>query len=221
MKNKKIYPESKVEVRDWQVPYYDLFLNVITGGRYAAFISEVVRMIKIEPDDRVLDLGAGTGRNARLILPYLSGSGNYLGMDISRAMAERFKKKCARFPSARIIRARLDREFPLQARFDKIFISFVLHGLPQRERERLIERVGFYLKENGKLFILDYNEFSLDQMPWYLRSGFRYMECPYAFDFIARDWKKIIMSNKLNDFQEFLFFSGYVRLLRASREGSG
>jgi len=81
-----------VEVRNWQVPFYDLFLNVITAGRYAAFIAEVVRMMKIEPDDRVLDLGAGTGRNARLILPYLSGSGNYLGVDISRAMVERFKK---------------------------------------------------------------------------------------------------------------------------------
>ncbi len=209
-----------MEVRNWQVPFYDLFLNVITAGRYAAFIAEVVRMMKIEPDDRVLDLGAGTGRNARLILPYLSGSGNYLGVDISRAMVERFKKKCARFPSARIIRARLDREFPLQARFDKIFIFFVLHGLPQWERERLIERVGFYLKENGRLFILDYNEFSLDQMPWYLRLGFRYLECPYAFDFIARDWKRILMENKLNYSREFFFFSGYVRLLQACREGT-
>ena len=218
---KKIYPKSKVEVRDWEVPFYDLFLNIITGGRYASFIAEVVRKINIEPDDRVLDLGAGTGRNARLILPYLSGSGNYLGMDISRAMVGKFRKKCARFPAARIVQARLDREFPLRARFDKIFISFVLHGLPHQERERLLERIGFYLKESGQLFILDYNEFSLDQMPWYLRLGFKYMECPYAFDFIGRDWKRILIKNKLNDFQEFLYFFGYVRLLRARREGSG
>jgi ubiquinone/menaquinone biosynthesis C-methylase UbiE len=219
-KNRRIYPESKVEVRDWQVPFYDLFLTIITGGHYASFIAEAIRMMKIEPDDRVLDLGAGTGRNARLILPYLSGSGNYLGIDVSRAMVERFKKQCRRFPRARIIRARLDREFPLRARFDKIFISFVLHGLPQPERERLLERVGLHLKENGRLFILDYNEFSLDRMPWYLRFGFRYLECPYAFDFIARDWKRILLENNLDDLREFLFFSGYVRLLQARREGA-
>jgi len=208
-----------VEVRDWEVPFYDLFLNIVTGGRYASFIAEVVRKINIEPDDRVLDLGAGTGRNARLIFPYLSGSGNYLGMDISRAMVEKFRKKCGRFPAARIIQARLDREFPLRARFDKIFISFVLHGLPHQEREKLLVRIGSHLKENGQLFILDYNEFSLDHMPWYLRSGFRVMECPYAFDFIGRDWKGILKERNMNDFQESLFFAGYVRLLRARHKG--
>ena len=99
MKSKRIYSESKVEVRDWEVPFYDLFLNLVTAGRYGAFIAEVVRKMEVEPDDRVLDLGAGTGRNARLIIPYLSGSGSYLGMDISRVMADRFKKKCAGFPA--------------------------------------------------------------------------------------------------------------------------
>ena len=217
--SKRIYPESKVEVRDWEVPFYDLFLNLITAGHYGTFIAGVVRAMGIEPDDQVLDLGAGTGRNARLMLPYLSGSGRYLGMEISRVMADRFNKKCAGFPNARIILARLDREFPLQARFDKIFISFVLHGLPQREREKLIKRIGAYLKDGGQLFILDYNEFSLNRMPWYLRLGFRWMECPYAFDFIARDWKGILRERKLDDFREFLFFSGYVRLLRARFDG--
>ncbi|MEA1927855.1 MAG: class I SAM-dependent methyltransferase [Candidatus Auribacterota bacterium] len=215
----KIYPESKVEVRNWEVPFYDLFLNVATAGQYASFIAGAVRAMKIGPDDRILDLGAGTGRNARLIIPHLSGSGDYLGMDISRSMVGKFARKCAPFPNARIIRARLDREFPLRTRFDKIFISFVLHGLPHGQREKLLERVGSYLKDEGQLFILDYNEFSLNDMPWYLRLGFKYMECPYAFDFIARDWKEILRGKNMNDFRESLFFSGYVRLLRARRKG--
>ena len=209
-----------MEVSNWEVPFYDFFLNLITVGHYAAFIAGVVRKMGIEPDDRILDLGAGTGRNACLMLPYLSGAGSYLGLDISRFMADRFKKKCARFPRARIVRARIDRELPLRVRFDKIFISFVLHGLPQREREGLLERIVGYLEDGGRLFILDYNEFSLDRMPWYLRLGFRWMECPYAFDFIARDWKKILRERKLDDFREFLFFSGYVRLLETRKKQS-
>ncbi|MCD6165078.1 class I SAM-dependent methyltransferase, partial [bacterium] len=133
-------------------------------------------------------------------------------------MISQFQKKCANFPNAKIINARVDKPLPFRKNFDKVFISFVLHGLPQDIRETIIKNVFEVLKEGGAFFILDYNEFALKEMPFYLKILFKLIECPYAFDFIEKYWKKILANNGFNDFEEHVFFK-YVRLLRATKIG--
>jgi len=41
-------------------------MNVITGGTYPFFIRRVVQDMAIQPEDAILDLGSGSGRNACL-----------------------------------------------------------------------------------------------------------------------------------------------------------
>jgi len=53
-------------------------------------------------------------------------------------------------------------------------------------------------------------------MPLPLRVPFKIIECPHAFDFIKRDWKKILKDFGFKTFQEHLFFWNYARLLEAS-----
>jgi len=61
---------------------------------------------------------------------------------------------------------------------------------------------------------LDYNEFSLNKMPLYLRIPFKRIECPYAFDFIEKDLQKMLSYEGFTNFKIHLFFGGYVRLLK-------
>jgi len=217
---KKLYPESKVEVSGFMARYYDIGLDIATFGRYLPFIKQVIRMIKIKPDDRILDLGAGTGRNACLMTKYLSEKGELIGIDISKDMITKFRKKCTDFPNVKIINRRIDQPLPYKNDFSKVFISFVLHGFPQNARKVIIENAFQSLKQNGELLILDYNEFSLPDIPFYLRFAFKLMECPYAFDFIERDWKQILESSNFAGFEEFFFFKNYVRLLKAKKLNS-
>jgi len=211
------YPESKVEINGFMARYYDTLLNIATFCRYSAFIKKSIELMEIKPEDRILDLGTGTGRNARLMLNYLSKKGRLIGIDISREMISQFKKRCVKYPNAKIIHARVDQSLPLKGEFDKVFISFVLHGFPQTVRILVIENGFKALKSNGELFILDYNEFPLKEMPFYLKIPFKLMECPYAFDFIARDWKQILANHNFAGFEEFFFFKDYVRLLKAKK----
>ncbi len=213
----KFYPESKVETKGFTAKHYDALMDIITFGRYHSFIEKSIELMKIRPTDRILDLGTGTGRNACLMAKYLSKEGKLIGIDISQEMISQFKKRCANFPHIKILQARVDQSLPFREKFDKVFISFVLHGFPQEVREAIIERVFDVLGSNTSFFILDYSEFSFRQMPFYLRIPFGLMECPYAFDYIKRDWKKILSRHNFSDFKEFFFFNGYIRLLKAEK----
>ncbi|MBL7197433.1 MAG: class I SAM-dependent methyltransferase [Candidatus Omnitrophica bacterium] len=234
------YPKSKVEVKGFTARYYDKLMNIITFGSYSSFIEKVVKLMKIRSLDRILDLGAGTGRNACLMMKYLSKGdfrdpsalrpqdasslmgknlprGQLIGTDISWEMISQFKKKCANFPNAKIVYTKIDQSLAFEKEFDKVFISFVLHGFPQDARETITDNAYQALKKDGEFYIVDWNEFDLKTLPFYQRTFFKLIECPYAFDFIQRDWKKILTNHNFDGFEEYFFFKGFVRLLKAKK----
>ncbi len=214
---KRLYPESKVEITGAMARYYDIALDIATLGRYLPFMKKVIRMTRIKPEDRILDLGAGTGRNACLMAKYLSEKGKLTGVDISKNMIIQFRRRCADFPQVKVTNMRIDQSLPYNNEFTKVFISFVLHGFPQSVRMLIIANAFKALKYGGTFFILDYNEFSLSNLPFYLRIPFKMLECPYAFDFIGQDWKKILVGAGFNDFEEHFFIHQSVRLLMAKK----
>ena len=208
------YPESKVEISKSTAKYYDKLMNIITFGGYSLFIKKAIRLMSIKPNDRIIDLGAGTGRNACLMMNYLSVKGELIGLDISSEMVAQFESRCANFTNAKIINQRIDKPLSYENEFDKVFISFVLHGFPQDVRRQIIRNAFRALKKNGEFFILDYNEFSVKEMPFYLKIPFKLIECPYAFDFVEKNWGKILTKGGFRHFEMHLFFHGYVRLLK-------
>ena len=215
------YPESKVEIKGFIAKHYDALLNIFSFNKYPSLIQKSIKLMKIKPNDKILDLGAGTGRNACLIMKYLSTKGELIGFDISDEMTIQFKKKCINYPNAKIIKRRIDKDLRdsiYKESFDKVFISFVLHGFPQEIRKKIIRNALKALKKGGKLFILDYNKFSLKGMPFYLKIPFKIIECPYAFDFIEKDWEKILAREGFNHLKKHLFFSNYVRLLEGKKK---
>ncbi|GAG75744.1 unnamed protein product [marine sediment metagenome] len=208
------YPESKVEINGFTAKYYDILMNIITFGAYSSLMQKAIRLMGIKSNDRIIDLGAGTGKNACLMMKYLSTKGELIGLDISSEMNAQFKRKCAGLINAKIINQRIDKPLPYEDEFDKAFTSFVLHGFPQEVRRQIIRNTFKALKKYGEFFILDYNEFSLKGIPFYLKIPFEFIECPYAFDFIEKDWQKILAEEGFNRFEKHLFFGGYIRLLK-------
>jgi demethylmenaquinone methyltransferase/2-methoxy-6-polyprenyl-1,4-benzoquinol methylase len=212
----KLYKDSKVELTGVTATHYDFIMNLMSLGYYAHFIKKAVSLMRVQPGDKILDLGCGTGRNAYLMVSYLSEKGGLLGMDISDEMEKQFRSRFKEFTNVSFLKQRIDQPFEFTETFDKAFISFVIHGFPHEVREKTIQNVTDHLRPGGKFFILDYNEFALRDMPLYMRVPFKIMECPHAFDFIKRDWKKILKDLGFHRFREHLFFWNYARLLEAS-----
>ncbi|MBL7086176.1 MAG: class I SAM-dependent methyltransferase [Candidatus Cloacimonetes bacterium] len=213
----KKYPESKVELTPSLAKNYDIIMNIASFGLYARFIHKAIKSMGISPDDKILDFGAGTGRNALLMNKYLSDKGEILGLEISEKMIAKFNENTKGIQNLKIAKMSIDEPLHFENKFDKVFISFVLHGFPQEVREQIIRNAFNMLKEGGQFIILDFNEFILKDTPFYFRIPFKKIECKYAFDFVEKDWKNILHTYGFNRFEEIYFFQKYVRLLKAKK----
>jgi ubiquinone/menaquinone biosynthesis C-methylase UbiE len=208
---------SKVEVVGAEARHYDLLMNVITGGTYPFFIRQVVRDMAIQPEDAILDLGSGSGRNTCLMARYLSGEGRIVGLDIGPEMLEQARRRCQHLPNVTMEKQRIEEPLPYRDEFDKVFISFVLHGFVQEDRLRIVDNVYRALRPGGQFLILDYDEFEPEQSFWPVRFAFRHIECPLATDFVRRDWRAVLWRQGFGDFQVHRYYLGYVRLLGAKK----
>lgn len=214
---RKIYPDSGVELSPMISKFYDKIMDVITFGKYKNFIEKAIADMQINADDDILDLGCGTGRNAKLMRSYIKG-GSILGIDISKQMENQFNKKFKNDTQVKFLNQRIDQLFDLGKKYDKIVISFIIHGLPNTARVALLNNIVNHLKPNGQLCMLDYAEFSLEAMPFFHKQIFKMVECKYAFDYIKRDWKDLLKNVGLGEFEEKFYIKKYVRLLTARKQ---
>lgn len=208
---------SKVEVKGFEARYYDILMNIITLGYYPIFIRKVIKDLNLKEGDRVLDLGAGTGRNALLMRKYIKNSGEIVGLEIGKEMKEQFVKNTKKYKNIKLLDKRIDKPLDFKNEFNFVFISFVLHGFIQEKREIIIKNAYNALKSGGVFAILDYNNFDVDKASFIAKFAIRKLECPLAEDFIKRDTKKMLENFGFGNFEEHLYFNGYIRLLKAKK----
>ena len=215
----RLYPESKVELTPFTLKHYDRLLDFISFGIYKPLISRAIRALDVKPDDDILDMGCGTGRNACLMAEYLSLNGSILGMDISEIMQAHFERKCKDHCNLKFRKQRIDQPFELGEQFDKVFMSFVFHGFPQEVRKIILQNALKHLRKGGTLNILDYAEFNVGSTPLWFRIPFKVLEggCKYAWDYLERDWKQVLSGYGLGNFRESFFVKGHLRLLKAEK----
>ena len=209
--------DSKVEVSGFEAKYYDTLMNLITLGWYPSFIRRAIEDLELEPGQRVLDLGAGTGRNALLMHERISPGGEIVALEIGKEMKEQFTRKTMKYPSIRLEERRIDEPLPYVEEFDTVFISFVLHGFVQERRETILANAWRALKPGGFFAILDYDNFDVDAAPAWVRFAVRRVECPLAEDFIRRDTRQMLSGYGFGHFRQRGYLRGYLRLLLAEK----
>lgn len=211
--------DSKVEVSGFEARHYDRLMDLATVGTYPRFLRRAVTDMAIAPLDEILDLAAGTGRNACAMAHHLSEQGRIVCVDIGREMLEQARRRCRRFPQITVERGRIEEPLPYREAFDKVLLSFALHGFIQEERLAILENVHRSLRPGGRLLLLDWNEFEPGEALWPVRFVFRHVECRLATDFARRDVRSILHAVGFGAFKTHLYYRGYVRLLRAVKPG--
>jgi len=205
---------SKVEIGPGGARYYDLFLNLLSLGQYSHLIEGVVEKMGIKPGQSILDLGSGTGKNDCFMAEKVGSQGRIVGLDISDEMLSRAWKRCDRYPNITFKKQRIELSLPYKEEFDKVFISFVLHGFEDDQKLGIIHSAHRALKSGGTFYILDYSEFDLKKMWLPLRFAFTHWECQLAVEFLKLDMKEMLQSQGFTDSEEEFFFRGHLRLLK-------
>ena len=206
---------SEVEVGPTVARYYDLFLNVLSLGQYSHFIKDVVEKMGINPGQSILDLGSGTGRNDCFMAEKVGSDGKIVGLDMSDEMLNRAWERCRKYSNVTFEKQRIELSPPYKEEFDKVFISFVLHGFENDQKRRIILNALQALRPGGAFYILDYSEFNLEKMWFPLRRAFTRWECQLAAEFLKLDIKGMLRSQGFTDCEEEFFLKRHLRLLKA------
>jgi len=145
--------EDRIELFDRSAASYDRAIERagFPFEGYAEVLETIVRHAAVEPSQRVLDVGIGTGNlAARIAVPECA----IWGIDFSGEMLSRAQ---AQLPKAHLVQADLRDGWPhtLPQRFDRIVSAYVFHELPDEAKLRLIIRLAAHLERDGRIVLGD------------------------------------------------------------------
>ncbi len=202
---------SKVELKGFEAKHYDKLIDTVTLGWYPKFIEQVIKDLDLKEGVKVADFGAGTGRNALLMLPYIKDNGEVISYEIGQEMQNQFLQNTKDFQNIKLENKSILEDLDKENYFDVVFISFVFHGFTQGNREKIIQNAYKLLKPEGVFAILDFNEFDIEKSSFYVRLPVKFLECPLASDFINRDLEKMLSKYNFQDFKTKTYFKNYLR----------
>jgi len=150
-------PRTKGFVMHSEARYYDLLAWILTLGRERAFRQRLVELAGLQPRDKVLDIGCGTGTLAIVAKQRVGPEGTVDGVDASPEMIGRAKRKASkagvevRFQIAIVE----DLPFPDEC-FDVVMSTLMLHHLPRPVREQCVREMRRVLKPGGRVLAVDF-----------------------------------------------------------------
>ncbi|HSW58459.1 MAG TPA: methyltransferase domain-containing protein [Dehalococcoidales bacterium] len=136
--------------------YYDLIMTLMTFGREDKLRQTTVKLARLEPGDRVLEIGCSTGTLSLASKGQVGPSGEVFGIDIAPEMIAVARRKATRkgvdvnFQVGSIAGI----PFP-DNRFDTVLCSFMIFHMPEDIRLQGFKEIYRVLKSEGHLFIVD------------------------------------------------------------------
>jgi len=136
-------------------PLYDVVIALMTRER--TWRDQLVRSLSPDENDHILDVGSGTGSLA-LAVHRRSPSSKYVGIDPDADAIDRARAKISRDGGrATFTQGYLAADTNVGGDSPtKIVSSLVLHQVPLREKQRILEIMHTVLKPGGSVHIADY-----------------------------------------------------------------
>ncbi len=194
--------------------YYDELMNALTLGGYGVILQTAIQYALPKRGASVLEFACGPGANCRRFIR--AGAGNYTGIDLSPDMERKFLQVCTS-DRAEFLRIDITEPFDLRRWHDLVFISFAFHGFPREKQLTIAKNALRHLKPGGIFAIFDYGRFDLETANPVVRTLFKAVECPHAYNFIKLDLPKLLAEAGFSRYKEIYIFKPYLRLALARK----
>lgn len=149
-------PETTGGTIHWAARY-DTFSGLLGLGVNRPNSRMIVEMAKIEPGDKVLDVGCGTGNLTLTAMKYAGPSGSTYGIDASPEMIEVAREKAKRSSPGTVFDVGLIEKLPYpDASFDVVISRLVIHHLPDDLKRQGFKEIHRVLKPGGLFFLADF-----------------------------------------------------------------
>ena len=166
-------PQTQGQVIPWP-RFYDLLLWMVTQGREQAFREMTADLARLQPGEKVLDVGCGTGTLALVAQERVGITGSVSGIDPSVPMIAHARRKAERADLFLNFQPGVIEQlaFPDQS-FDVALCIIVLHHMPDDLKSRGLAEMARVLKPGGRLLVVDSD---LHLLPSFEAAGFSQME---------------------------------------------
>lgn len=149
-------PETKGRVIHW-AGLYDILVGSLTFGLSSAMREMTVTLALIQPGEKILDVGCGTGDLSIAARKRAGPTAQVFGIDAAPEMVNVARRKAARMGMEVDFRVGLVEalDFPAGS-FDVVLSSLMMHHLPDDLKVLALAEIRRVLKPGGRLLVLDF-----------------------------------------------------------------
>ena len=124
-------------------------LNGLMSGMYRSYVAGM----RLRGDERVLELGPGSGALTKHLVPVLKGGGHLTIVDVTPEWIERLRRRYAGERFVDFVCADLG-EAPLQPEsYDVAVAHWMLHDVDAKKRPGVVAALAALLRPGGRLFV--------------------------------------------------------------------
>jgi ubiquinone/menaquinone biosynthesis C-methylase UbiE len=133
---------------DRLLPLYDPFQRLLGMG---SVHRQLVDQARIQPAQRILDIGCGTG-NLAMLIKRLHPDAEVVGIDPDPKALARAQRKAGREALSVQLNRGFAEELPYpDASFDRVLSALMFHHLGPEEKEKTLDEARRVLKPDGSL----------------------------------------------------------------------